>query len=337
MTDQAASVGSLRTELRKDPASGRWVLVRSRLSEGNGHGACPFCPGQEASTPAEIAAYRTNGQPANSSEWLVRVIPERSPLLQIEGDIYREGLGMFDRVSARGASEIVIEHPDHQASWETLPAGDIERVLWMYRDRVADLYRDPQIRAVLVLRRRPAPAARITHPFSRVIGAPIIFDDIRRELASAREYFSYKHRCLYCDIVYQERRDRLRVVQETPFYLLYCPYASHRPLETWIVPTTHRHRFEDASPEEMADLARLLHALYPRLHRLQPGTPLDFTLHTAPNEAMRLRQEEWRSLPEDYHWHIEIGPAGAARDSLGGFAVNPLPPELAARQLRAAG
>jgi UDPglucose--hexose-1-phosphate uridylyltransferase len=172
----STSVLSLQTELRKDPVSGRWVLVRNSSPPGNGNGACPFCPGQEAHTPAEIAAYRTNSQPPNSSKWLVRVIPEHAPLLQIEGDNYREGLGMYDKVSGRGASEIVIEHPDHNASWDTLPVGDIERVLWMYRDRVADLYRDPQIRAVLVLRRTRAAAASIAHPFSRVIGAPIVFD-----------------------------------------------------------------------------------------------------------------------------------------------------------------
>jgi UDPglucose--hexose-1-phosphate uridylyltransferase len=63
---------------------------------------------------------------------------------------------------------------------------------------------------------------------------------------------------------------------------------------------------------------------------------MEFTIHTAPNEAMRLRDEEWSSLPEDYHWHIEIIPDIAARESLGGFAVNPLPPELAAKQLREA-
>jgi UDPglucose--hexose-1-phosphate uridylyltransferase len=241
---------------------------------------------------------------------------------------------MYDKVSGRGASELVIEHPDHQASWETLPVGDIERVLWMYRDRVADLYRDPQIRAVLVHRRSRAPAARVAHPISRVIGAPIIFDDIRRELATARDYFAYKHRCLYCDIVYQERRDRVRVVQETKSFLVSCPYASRGPLETWIVPITHRHRFENASPEEMADLARLLQDTFRRVHRLQPGLPMEFTIHTAPNEAMRLRDEEWRSLPEDYHWHIEIVPDATARESLGGFAVNSVPPELAAKQLR---
>ncbi len=168
-----------RTELRKDPVSGRWVLVRNYFPRENGVKLCPFCPGRETQTSPEIAAYRTNSEPSNASGWLVRVIPERSPLLQVEGDIYREGIGMFDKVSGRGASEIVIEHPNHHASWETLPVGDIERIFWMYRDRVTDLSRDLQIRAVLVLRRSRTPAASITHPFSRVIGAPIIFDDIR--------------------------------------------------------------------------------------------------------------------------------------------------------------
>ncbi len=325
-----------RTELRKDPVSGRWVLVRNHSPRENGANPCPFCPGRETQTSAEIAAYRTNGQPSNSSEWLVRVIPERAPLLQVEGDISREGVGMFDRVSGRGASEIVIEHPNHHASWETLPAADLERILWMYRDRVADLYRDPQIRAVLVLRRSRTPAAMITHPFSRIIGAPIIFDDIRQELATARHYFAYKHRCLYCDIVHQERRDGVRVAQEARSFLVYCPYGSHRPFETWIVPTTHRHRFEEASPEEMTDLARTLREAYRRLHVIQSGLPTEFTIHTAPNEAMRLREDEWRSLPEDYHWHIEVVPDGSARESVGGFAVNPVPPEIAAKRLREA-
>jgi len=323
-----------RTELRKDPVSGQWVLVRNHSPHDSTNSGCPFCPGRETQTPMEIAAYRTNGQPSNSSGWLVRVIPERAPLLQVEGDIQREGLGMFDRVTGRGASEIVIEHPDHQASWESLPAADIERILWMYRDRVTDLYRDPQIRSVLVLRRSRTPAASITHPFSRVIGAPIIFDDLRYELATARHYFVYKHRCLYCDIVHQERRDGVRVVQETRSYSVYCPYGSHRPFETWIVPTTHRHRFENTTVDEMADLARTLQSSVRRLHAVQPGLLIEFTIHTSPNEAMRLRDDEWRSLSDDYHWHIEITPDWGRREMVGGFDVNPVPPEAAAKQLR---
>ncbi len=322
------------TELRKDPTSGRWVLVQNRAGRPSNGTRCPFCPGHEAETPPEITAYRSDGQPPNSSEWLVRVIPERAPLLQIEGDIQREGLGIFDKVSGRGASEIVIETPDHGASWDALPVGDIERVLWMYRERIVDLYRDPQIRAVLVSRQEPTPAARITHPFSRIIGVPIIFDDLRQELAAARQYFAYKQRCLYCDISRQERRDGLRIVADTPHFLVYTPYASRRPFETWVVPTAHSHRFEDSSPPVMLDLAGVLQIIVRRLHAAQPGVPLELSIHTAPNRAMRLRDDEWRTLADDYHWHIEIIPVGTARETLGGFAVNPIPPELSARQLR---
>lgn len=325
-----------RTELRKDPASGRWVLVRDGSVRRNGDAACPFCPGREAETPLEIAAYRTNGQLPNSSDWTVRVIPERSPLLQIEGHIQREGIGIFDRVSGRGASEIVIESPDHGASWDAVPTEDIERILWMYRDRVEDLYRDPQIRSALIVRRDRTPNARITHPFSRIIGAPIIFDDLRQELVTARHHFAYKQRCLYCDVLHQESRDGTRVILQTSHFLVYAPYASRRPFETWLVPMAHRHCFEGVVPPEMADLARTLQETVRRLHAIHPGTPLEFTLHTAPNGAIRLRDDEWRTLADDYHWHIEIAPDGSTREALGGFAVNSLPPEIAARQLREA-
>jgi UDPglucose--hexose-1-phosphate uridylyltransferase len=323
-----------RTELRKEPTSGRWVLVRNDPLRVDRNGACPFCPGNEVQTPPEIAACRTNGQPPNGSGWQVRVIPERSPLLQIEGDIQREGLGMFDKVSSRGASEIVVERPDHEASWDGVSSEDIERVLWMYRERVADLYRDPQIRSVLIYRRERTPADQIDHPFSRIIGAPIVFDDLRCELATSRQYFAYKHRCLYCDIVRQERRDMIRVVEETSHFSVYTPYGSRRPFETWVVPSVHRHRFEDLSPEEVVHLAGTLQRTFRRLHAVQPNDPLEFMLHTAPNEVMRLRDDEWRTLSEDYHWHIEITPEKQTRETLGGFDVNPVPPEAAAKQLR---
>jgi UDPglucose--hexose-1-phosphate uridylyltransferase len=301
-----------------------------------GNGACPYCPGHEAETPPEIAAYRTNGQPSNSSEWLVRVIPERVPLLQIEGNIRREGQGIFDRVSGRGASELVIEHPEHGAAWDLLPVEAVERVLWMYRERIADLYQDDQIRSILIRRRESTPAGPISHPVSRIVGAPIVFDDLRLELATARHHYAYKQRCLFCDMLRQERQEGTRVVEETPQFLVYAPYASRRPFEIWLVPKIHRHRFEATAPEELADLASTLQSLFRRLHAVQPGAPVEFMLHTSPNARMRLREDEWRSLHEDYHWHIELAPGMESHEDVGGFAVNPIPPEVAARRLREA-
>ena len=327
-----------RTELRKDPATNRWVLVRREMpaDPGNGNVQCLFCPGNEAATASEIAAYRTNGQPANSPEWLVRVIPERAPLMQIEGDIQREGRGIFDWVSGRGASELLIEHPDHRASWTTMHVAEIERILWMYRQRVEDLYRDRQIRCVLIHRCVQGSGSRIEHPVSHILGAPLVFDDIREELKAARDHYARKQRCLYCDILQQEIGDAARLADHTSRFVVYCPYGSRRPYETWIVPLTHRHRFEETSPPEMRELATVLQVTMRRLHTIRPDDPIEMVLHTSPNAGMRLRNDEWRSLAEDYHWHIELAPVFPACDTMGGFRVNPIPPELAARHLRSA-
>jgi UDPglucose--hexose-1-phosphate uridylyltransferase len=331
-------IAGARTELRKDPVNNRWVLVqREAPSDGRDENApCPYCPGHEAETPPEIAAYRTNGQPVNSSAWLVRVIPDRVPLLQIEGEIEREGHGIFDRVSGRGASEILIEHPNHHASWATMSLAEVERILWMYRQRVEDLYRDRQIRCVLIHRCDRAVGAPGHHPVSRILGAPIVFDDIREELKAARDHYARKQRCLYCDILQQEVRDAERVVQLTPRVVVYNPYGSQRPYETWIVPVSHRHRFEETSPPEMTDLATALQDTMRRLHAVQPDDPVEMVLHTSPNGAMRIRDDEWRSLADDYHWHFEMAPMSPASQAVGGFHVNPVAPEVAARLLRAA-
>src|SRR5262245_24507101 len=103
-------------ELRKDPTTGQWVLVHrgAWAQESADSSECPFCPGNEAMTPPEIAAYRPSGSPPDSPGWQVRVVPERDPYFAIERELLREGVGMFDRVSNRGASEILVEDPSHE-------------------------------------------------------------------------------------------------------------------------------------------------------------------------------------------------------------------------------
>src|SRR5262249_28753926 len=131
----------MKGELRKDPVTGKWVLVRRRGVrpwEGTA-GVCPFCPGEERLTPPEIAAYRPEGSAANGPGWQVRVIPEGDPYFIIEEELVREGVGMYDRISSRGASEIVVEDPGHDVRLAGMEQEQLVRVLWMYRDRIQDL------------------------------------------------------------------------------------------------------------------------------------------------------------------------------------------------------
>jgi UDPglucose--hexose-1-phosphate uridylyltransferase len=329
----------MRGELRKDLATGKWVLVRPRVSENgdSDHGPCPFCPGNEHLTLPEIAAYRPPGGGSSRPGWEVRVVPERDPFFLIEEEMVREGIGMFDRVSTRGASEIVVESPDHSMTLETADEGQIERVLWMYRDRVRDLKRDSKIRSIVVTRRYGKPGSHIQHPFSRVLAAPIVFDDVRAELTQAREYYAYKRRCVFCDTIREEAATGDRLIQMTSHFTAFVPYAARVPFELRVLPRRHTCAFEEIVPDEVADLARLLKRLCGLLVKGSGNPSYRITLHTAPNLSVKIVQGEWDTIERDYHWHMEILVYPERAMFVAGIAVTDMLPEEAARLLREAG
>jgi UDPglucose--hexose-1-phosphate uridylyltransferase len=325
------------TDLRKDPTRGRWVLVRPRTHGVRFAEPCPFCPGNESLTPPEIVAYRKDGSPADSPGWSVRVIPEADPYFRIEQPLVREGIGLYDRISPRGATELILETPAHDDTAATMGEAQWEQVLRMYGDRIRDLKRDVNIRDLLVTRRHRAPGARIVHPYSRLTAIPIIFDEVRRKLRECREYYEYKRRCVYCDIVRQEMAAEERLVRVTERFVVLSPYAPQSPFEVWIVPRRHHCAFEETgTAEAIGDLAALLAGYFRALAGPLGDPSFEMTLYTAPNLTAKVLPGEWATIADDYHWHIEVVPESHPRSRIGGIYVNETPPEDGARQLREA-
>src|SRR5580704_2426590 len=108
--------GSIRSlpmpELRKDPIVGRWVIIATdrakrpvapKTDPPVTGGFCPFCQGNEADTPHEILAYRDRGTRSNEKGWRVRVVPNKFPALQVEGDLHKRGDGIYDKMNGIGA------------------------------------------------------------------------------------------------------------------------------------------------------------------------------------------------------------------------------------------
>jgi UDPglucose--hexose-1-phosphate uridylyltransferase len=323
-------------ELRKDPTRGQWVLIRPKAPAPD-EGPCPYCPGAESLSGAEIAAYRKEGSPANAPDWTVRVVPESDAYFRIEWELAREGVGMFDMITPRGASELIIESPRHDDTPASMSPEQMERVLWMYRDRLLDLKRDGQIRDILVSRRHRKPGVAPHHPYSRVTAIPIVFDETRRELREAREYYQYKRRCLYCDMLRQEVSAEERVARLTPSFVALQPYAPRGALETWILPRRHACSFEESLTAETApDLARLL-SEYFRILTHKFGDPgYELALHTAPNLRSRILQGEWTTIRDDYHWHFELVGQPERANRIGGILVTETSPEQVAAELRLA-
>jgi len=44
------------------------------------------------------------------------VVPNKFPALGIEGELDKEGEGLFDKMNGIGAHEVIIESPDHTAT-----------------------------------------------------------------------------------------------------------------------------------------------------------------------------------------------------------------------------
>ena len=325
-------------ELRKDPVVGRWVIISTERARRPTDFArdpvrpkgsnCVFCPGNEDKTPQEILAGRGD-TPPNGPGWTYRVVSNKFPALRIEGDLEPTGEGLFDRMNGVGAHEVVIETPDHQGSLATMSADAIADVLMAYRDRLLDLKKDPRFEYVLVFKNHgEAAGASLEHPHSQLIATPIIPIMVTEELEGSARYWQMKERCVWCDIIRQERRERHRVILESKGFVALAPFAPRFPFESWILPTRHRSAFEELEVDELRDLATVVGDFMRRLNATLNEPPFNFMLHTSPLHTAGL---------EHFHWHLEIIPklANVAGFEWGsGFFINPMPPEQAAAALR---
>lgn len=331
-------------DLRRDPIVGRWVIIST---ERNGRPydfikpqptrpvsstLCPFCPGQERLTPKEIIAYRPQPGEANSPNWSIRVIPNKFPALRVEGEMGREGIGLYDRMNGVGAHEVVIETPNHVESLVDLPAKKIEDLLWAYRDRILDLRKDVRLRYILIFKNHGASAgATLEHSHSQLIAMPIVPTSVQDELNGCRNHFQHKERCIYCDILRQDLADGDRVVAENPEFLCVTPFAPRFPFEMWILPKRHAAYFEESQKAQFEYLASMLSESLRRMNKALTRPSYNFILHSSPQHE---------KTGEYYHWHLEIVPkltqvAGFEWGT--GFYINPVSPEEAAKFLRESG
>jgi UDPglucose--hexose-1-phosphate uridylyltransferase len=327
-------------ELRRDPIVGRWVIIATerarrpmdagRLREGSRPGLCPFCPGQEDKTPREVyVAGRPPSSAANSPGWKVRVIPNRYPALMIEGDLDREPVGIYDRMNGVGAHEVVVETPGHDLDMANLSDADVTEVLFAFKARVIDLRNDMRFRYILLFKNHGANAgATLEHSHSQLIALPVTPRQVVEEIEGAHRHFVHRERCIFCDIVLQERKDRSRLIFENDEFVVFAPFAPRSPFETWIVPKRHESNFEAEPKERLAYCASALRSTLKRLGVALGDPAYNFIVHSNP-----LRD----SSSPSYHWHIEVMPALthlAGFEWGSGFHINPVPPEEAAEFLR---
>ncbi|UCE26204.1 MAG: galactose-1-phosphate uridylyltransferase [Candidatus Coatesbacteria bacterium] len=331
-------------ELRKDPVVERWCIIAAGRGKRpsdfvgerephftpEGEKSCPFCYGREDRTPPELAAYgRPPDAGPNTPGWTVRVVPNKFPALQRDGEFIRTSDGVYDRMSGIGAHEIIVETPDHYRTLDNMDVSAVAGMLRAFSDRMLDLENDDRFKYVQVFKNfGVAAGASLEHPHCQLIATPVVPKRIIEELKGALEYHEFKERCVFCDVVQRETSDGTRVVLEDDYFVSIVPFASRFPFEVHILPKKHIASFTEIAEDDAYRFSVHLKTMVGKISLAFGEPPYNFMLHTAPCRRGDLAY---------YHWHLELIPklAKAAGFEWGtGFYINPTVPEQAAKDLR---
>lgn len=302
------------SRLRHDPLTGEPILFaperRDRPNafdeqrEPDSH-ACPFCPGNESETPPEIARIGT------PERWEVRVIPNRYPLV--------------GRGGMTGIHEVVIETPQHEATFASLSTGQRTRVLHVWRDRFAAHRRNRSLRHLVIFRNDGARAGQsISHPHTQIVGLPFIPARIRRESSLLRARRKKGEPCPAC----AEMGDATEIVAGNEHFLALIPFASRGPFQIRILPRRHAADFGQIEDRETAPLDQILSVILDAMTSALGGVSWNLLIQGAPLRA---------AGADDFHWSIDILPrltVDGGFELATGIPINIVPPEDAAERFR---
>jgi UDPglucose--hexose-1-phosphate uridylyltransferase len=286
---------------------------------------CPFCPGNESKTPPEITRF-----PANTGEpWAVRVIPNKFAALSSEVQPTRDQQHWRRRIDGFGFHEVIIDGPDHSACIAMLPDAHVASILGVYKERYNALSIDPRVNHVTIFKNHGIDAgASLQHPHSQLIATPVIPSQVRHRLHEARCHYDDTGQCMFCHMVEREVADRTLVVFKSEHFVAMEVFASATPFATHIFPLRHMASFGDATPAEIADLARVLRTLLAKIYFGLNNPDLNFTIRSGPSDYVGARH---------FHWYVSVIPrlTRVAGFEIGsGMFINTVLPEAAAEFLR---
>lgn len=330
-------------EFREDQSTKEWVIIASErakrpedfktienVHKNDDSKNCPFCAGHESQTPDELFAYRESGTLPNTPGWRVRVVLNKFAALLPQGEIVRlQTDSMFVKMQGVGQHEVIIESPDHNQTMVTMEDKQVEEVFLAYKERFRVLNKDPRFEVIILFKNYGFRAGTsLSHPHSQLIAMPIVPQHIRLRIEQAMRYFDEKGSCVYCDMMKSESRAKERIIMETKNYLVFDPFASGTPFETWIMPKKHNSNFDDIAEDQCRELARVARQVLIRISKSLNDPDYNLVLFSAPTHERNL---------DYYHWHVKILPrvAEVAGFEIGsGMNINTAIPEEAAQYLR---
>lgn len=309
---------------------------------------CPFCSGNEYLSPNEVQSYRTFGTASNSRGWWIRVIPNKFAALSlgdeagpspvrgekiIHGDFtgyfFPKATEIFRTKPGVGAHEVIIETPKHNEIIPFFSDKQVRELFVMYRDRYAALSADSRFRYIIIFKNYGANAGTsIIHSHSQIIATSIIPLALRNNISQARFYYDEVGRCIFCDMIHGEIVDGRRIIMQTDDFIVFHPFASTCPFETWIMPLAHEPCFTCTTVEKTKSLGIIVKKILKAMRGALNDPDYNFVFNNPP---IADEKEDY------YHWSLRIIPrlTMKAGFEIGtGMSINSAVPEETAEFMR---
>jgi UDPglucose--hexose-1-phosphate uridylyltransferase len=271
------------SELRWHPLLGQWVTVAPARQERTYHpdaDHCPLCPTRPGKAETEIP----------EPDYHIAVFENRFPAYTLD----------------QGRCEVVCYTPDHDSSLGAQPLQQVRDLVEVWQDRVRELSALKGVRYVYVFENRGEEiGVTLSHPHGQIYAYPFIPPLIATELASSRAHHRKTGRCLYCDVLVEERG--ARTVVEEAGWLAFVPYFARWPYEVHIAPRRHLGSLLDLDDAEAWGFAGVLKNLLQRYDRLfDKPLPYVMAMHARPPGRGH----------RDHHFHVELYPPNRTADKL---------------------
>ena len=328
MASKKIKIGTA-SELRQDPVFGDWILLaplRSRRHKFAGKAKvklaksrCPFDNLSKFGNLPPVLVY-----PAKRG-WFLQIVPNKYPAvghgecsLIFKNGIYKSRPGV-------GFHEIVIlkDHDRYLAQYSFL---EIKKILMAYRERYLSLAKDKCVKYISIFHNHGKEAgSTVSHLHSQILALPIVPPDVSHSINGSRRYFHEYKKCIHCEMLRQEAKEKKRIIYENKDAIVIIPFASKVNFEMRIFPKKHSAYFEEMSDSELLSFADAMRFVFSGIYKKLKDPAFNFFIHTAPSG----KNHDYNH----YHWHMEILPRFGITGSLElgtGLSIISVAPEEAA-------
>ncbi len=336
-------------ERRWHPLLSQWVLVSARSAARPWSGAmatggnskalkhdpeCYLCPGVTRANGTQNPAYKGAYAFDNDFPSLSFDAPEQP------SDQQTDVLGLT--APAHGRCRVLCWSEHHDATLASLNTEHMQHVVALWRSEYIQLSAIDGIDNVLIFENKGTEiGVSNLHPHGQIYATSFVTDTACR-MREAQSTYAEQHdgQSLLLDLLSSAHSQEHLLVEKGQYFSILVPFAARFAYETWIVPHRHIGSLAQMDEAEINELASMYQRQVRRYDVLFNRSAPNITLiHNAPCDSGP------QADAQNAHWCFHLAFQPPLRDStklkfLAGFEsgsnniVNPVQPELAAKQLR---